>query len=172
VATDPFNAAPIYEVRFTRRRPGDSEIEVWHLPSAASPQITAPTRVAGLHGRNLDLVEYRVLRRLAQAGIKPTDAMPGLKESRRIDEDLALSLGLLFRVLAPMRSRENIRAVADGVEAMGREEAAYWLGMAMHRKNPRRVLTALRFLLTDPHRPSERGTNSSLQSRSLPSDFA
>jgi hypothetical protein len=71
-----------------------------------------------------------------------------------------------------MRSRENIRAVADGVEAMGREEAAYWLGMAMHRRNPRRVLTALRFLLTDPHRPSGCGTNSSLQSRSLPSDFA
>jgi hypothetical protein len=42
--------------------------------------------------------------------------------------------------------------VAEGVEAMGREEAAYWLGMAMHRKNPRRVLGALRILLTDPAR--------------------
>ena len=31
---------------------------------------------------------------------------------------------------------------------MGREEAAYWLGMAMHRKHPRRVLMALRILLT------------------------
>jgi len=26
---------------------------------------------------------------------------------------------------------------------------AYWLGMAIHRRNPRRVLMALRFLLTD-----------------------
>ena len=32
--------------------------------------------------------------------------------------------------------------------AMAREEAAYWLGMAMHRKNPRRVLAALRLLLS------------------------
>ena len=160
-ATEPFSAAPIYEMRFTQHKPGDSEIEVWHLPSAASPQITAPTRIAGLHGRNLDLVEHRVLRRLAQAGIKPADALPGVKDGQRVGEDLALFLGLLFRVLAPMRSRENIRAVADGVEAMGREEAAYWLGMAMHRKNPRRVLTALRFLLTDPHRPAGRSTNSS-----------
>jgi hypothetical protein len=74
-------------------------------------------------------------------------------EKRRVfqlDEDLALQLGLLFRVLAPMRSRENMRMVADGIEAMGREEAGYWLGMAMHRKNPRRVLTALRYLLIDP----------------------
>jgi len=59
-------------------------------------------------------------------------------------------LGLLFRTLAPMRNRDNMRAVAEGIEAMGREEAAYWLGMAMYRKNPRRVLSALRLLLTDP----------------------
>ena len=65
-------------------------------------------------------------------------------------------LGLLFRTLAPMRSRDNMRAVAEGIEAMGREEAAYWLGMAMHRKNPRRVLTALRILLTEPKRTVER----------------
>ena len=48
-----------------------------------------------------------------------------------------------------MRSRDNMRAVAQGIEAMEREEAAYWLGMAMHRRRPRRVLTALRLLLTE-----------------------
>jgi hypothetical protein len=31
---------------------------------------------------------------------------------------------------------------------MAREEAAYWLGMAMHRKNSRRVLAELRLLLS------------------------
>ena len=69
---------------------------------------------------------------------------------RKLRNHLALTLGLLFRALAPMRSRDNMRAVAEGIEAMGREEAAYWLGMAMHRKQPRRVLAALRFLLTEP----------------------
>ena len=58
-------------------------------------------------------------------------------------------------MLAPMRSRTNMRAVAEGIEAMGHEEAAYWLGMAMHRRHPRRVLAALRFLLTEPR--TERG---------------
>ena len=43
-----------------------------------------------------------------------------------------------------------MRACTEGIEEMGREEAAYWLGMAMHRKYPRRVLMALRFLLIDP----------------------
>ena len=49
-----------------------------------------------------------------------------------------------------MRSRDRMRAVAEGIEAMEREETAYWLGMAMHRRRPRRVLTALRVLLTEP----------------------
>jgi hypothetical protein len=144
--------APVYEARVRRHGPGDTEIEVWQLPSVASPHITTPTRVAGLRGRNLELVEHRVLRRLSQAGVRLTGHESERKEGHRIGEDLALMLGLLFRTLAPMRSRDAMRAVAEGIEAMGREEAAYWLGMAMHRKNPRRVLTALRYLLTDPKR--------------------
>ena len=30
----------------------------------------------------------------------------------------------------------RVWAVAEGIEQMDREEAAYWLGMAMHRKHP------------------------------------
>jgi hypothetical protein len=145
-------SAPVYEVRARRHGPGDTEIEVWQLPSPASPQLTAPIRVAGLRGRNLELIEHRVLRRLSKVGIELSGQEAERKEGHRITEDLALMLGLLFRTLAPMRSRENMRSVSEGIEAMGREEAAYWLGMAMHRRNPRRVLTALRFLLTDPKR--------------------
>jgi hypothetical protein len=146
------DSAPLYEARVRRHAPADTEIEVWQLPSPASPHLSTPARVAGLRGRNLDLVEHRVLRSLTQAGVKLTGHEGERKEGHRLTEDVALTLGLLFRTLAPMRSRDNMRAVAEGIEAMGREEAAYWLGMAMHRKNPRRVLTALRFLLTDPHR--------------------
>lgn len=146
------DSAPVYELRARRHGPGDTELEVWQLPSPASPQRTSPVRIAGLRGRNLDLVEHRVLRRLGQAGLKLSGREAERKEGHRLPEDLALALGLLFRTLAPMRSRDNMRAVAEGIDTMGREEAAYWLGMAIHRKNPRRVLTALRFLLTDPRR--------------------
>jgi hypothetical protein len=107
-------------------------------------------RVAGLRGRNLELVDHRITRRLRQAGV-PFEA-PALRLPRAwpLPEDMALTLGLLFRALAPMRSRDNLRHVVEGIEAMGKEEAAYWLGMAIHRKNPRRVLSALRILLTVP----------------------
>lgn len=143
-------SAPKYEIRVRVYGPADTELEVWHLPSPSSPHLTSAMRVAGLRGRNLELVEHRVLKRLAHAGVKfvanPTTGPRGYA----ISEDIALTIGLLFRTLAPMRSRDNMRAVAEGIEVMGREEAAYWLGMAMHRKNPRRVLTALRYLLTEP----------------------
>lgn len=145
----PQSSFPIYEVRVVRHGLGDTEIEVWQLPSLASPQLTAPRRLAGLRGRNLDLVEHRVLKQLAAAGIKfaPISAR---RDTQPLSEDIALRLGLLFRTLAPMRNRDAMRAVAEGIENMGREEASYWLGMAIHRRNPRRVLTALRYLLTDP----------------------
>jgi hypothetical protein len=143
------SSAPLYEARVVRHGASDTEIEVWQLPSPASPQLASPRRLAGLRGRNLDLVEHRVLKLLAAAGVSFTP-LAGRRESRSLTEDVALRLGLLFRTLAPMRNREAMRAVAEGIEAMGREEAGYWLGMAMHRRNPRRVLTALRVLLTDP----------------------
>ena len=152
-------ATPRYELRVRDGRPGQAEYEVWQLPSPATPQIAAPTRVAGLGGRNLELVEHRVLRTLAQSGIRLGGGRgsggKGATAGRPLSEDLALSLGLLFRCLAPMRNRDNMRTVAAGIETMQREEAAYWLGMAMHRKRPRRVLAALRMLLTEPKSKSE-----------------
>jgi hypothetical protein len=150
-------SAPQYELRARMWGPGDDELEVWQVPSPATPHIRSAVRVAGLRGRNLDLVHHRVLRRLTDAGVRlrsrrGLELMRGEPSTYAITEQLALMLGLQFRALAPMRSRPNMLRVAEGIEAMGQEEAAYWLGMAMHRVNPRRVLSALRMLLTDPAR--------------------
>lgn len=163
-ASDSHHSAPQYELRVRSHGVGDDELEVWQVPAPATPHLKASVRVAGLRGRNLELIEHRVYRRLTEHGVRLREAVRERKSpellmgaGRRypINEQLALTMGLLFRVLAPMRQRERIRAVTDGIEAMGREEAAYWLGMAMHRSNPRRVLGALRLLLTDPARPTE-----------------
>lgn len=142
--------APVYELRVRRGLSVGMRLEIWQRPSPNSPQLKEPLYIAGLKGRNLSLVEHRVLRQLAKAGIDLGGLPMDMRQTFPLDEDLALSLGLMFRALAPMRSRDNMRMVAEGIEAMGREEAAYWLGMAMHRKYPRRVLMALRFLLIDP----------------------
>ncbi|CAM3225477.1 hypothetical protein HP438_01365 [Sphingomonas zeae] len=142
---------PAYEVRARRIVGNELQVEIWQMPSPASPHIHVPVRMAGLAGRNLEINQVRILKKLKDAGIR-LEVMPieGLRSPIR--EDAALRLALLFRTLAPMRSRAAMVHVAEGIEAMAREEAAYWLGMAVHRKNPRRVLTALRILLTAPAR--------------------
>jgi len=154
-AIAPHESAPRYELRMRTWGVADDELEVWQMPSPATPHVRSAIRVAGLRGRNFELVQHRVLKRLASAGVKipPRRAITLVIDEPvtfAINEHLALILGLLFRTLAPMRRRENMLRVAEGIEAMGQEEAAYWMGMAMHRVNPRRVLSALRMLLTDP----------------------
>ncbi len=146
----PASSTPLYEARLVRHGAGDTEVEVWSLPSPASLQVAA-ARVAGLRGRNLLFVEARVFKLLGAAGVG-FGRHAERREAKPLPEEAALRLALLFRALAPMRSPDNMRAVADGIETMEREEAGYWLGMAVHRRNPRRVLTALRLLLTDPAR--------------------
>ncbi|MDA8048920.1 MAG: hypothetical protein M0002_02760 [Rhodospirillales bacterium] len=150
-------ALPIYEVRLLRAPGSTPEISIWQMPARATPHIREPLRLGGLAGRNLELVEHRVLRRLAATGLRADYAPAATRTARghALDEQTALRLALLFRALAPMRDRTRMRAVAEGIEAMGREEAAYWLGMTLHRPNPRRVLTALRYLLTDPAPPHQ-----------------
>ncbi|AYY98697.1 hypothetical protein J3L14_17845 [Burkholderia pseudomallei] len=152
VSSRQHSALPHYELRARRLAGTDMEIEIWQLPASATPHIKQPTYIAGLRGRNLSLIEHRLLRRMKQVRIDLLN-LPAIDALRvPVDEDMAINLGLLLRVLAPMRNREHIAAVAAGIEAMTKEEAGYWLGMAMHRKHPRRVLMALRFLLIEPSR--------------------
>lgn len=142
------DAQPVFELRVTALKGADQRFEVYELPSPVSPRIQAPERVGGLEGKNLQAVDTRVRKQLKAAGVVPTRLKRGETFHARIHEDLALFLGLLFRVLAPMRSVDRIREVTLSIEQMNREEMAYWLGMALHRKNPRRVLAALRMLVT------------------------
>jgi len=152
---DPSLALPRYEVRSTFHGPGDPELDVWQLPSPATPHLRTAIRIAGLRGRNLEFIESRVARRLKAAGLPAerilgTRPLPGHRDGWALPEDHALTLSLLFRVLAPMSSRDNLRAVVEGIEQMGREESSYWLGMTLHRLRYRRVCAALRLLFTEP----------------------
>ncbi len=146
------DAQPRYELKAVQHGPSDLELEVWQLPSTATPNLRARLRVAGLRGRNLALVEHRVVKRLKEREIAVAGLLSEVPVAYTLPEDLAMSLGLLFRTLAPMHNAEYMRSVSNGIERMGREESAYWLGMAMHRKYPRRVLAALRILLVEPSR--------------------
>lgn len=139
---------PVYELRLRVESSVNWSLGIYQMPSPSTPRLKEPEHVGTLHGAALRLVEVRILKRLMREKIQIGVLRPGKVRIWPLDEEAALHLGLLFRVLAPMKNTERIREVADGVDAMGREEAGYWLGMAMHREHPRRVLAALRILLT------------------------
>jgi len=139
---------PVYDLRLRVHSSMNWTLSIYQLPSPATPRLKEPEHVGTLSGAALRLVEMRVLKRLMRERIQLGALKPGKMRTWLLDEEAALHLGLLFRVLAPMRSADRVREVAEGVEAMGREEAGYWMSMAMHRSHPRRVLAALRMLLS------------------------
>lgn len=138
---------PFYQLRAQGLSGGQMSLAVWQLPSPATPRLTQPERTASLKGRALEIVQTQVLRRLKLSGISFRDLKSGELQTHDLDEEMALGLALLFRTLAPMRNIEKIRKVAEEIDKLSREEAGYWLGMAIHRSKPRRVLAALRLLL-------------------------
>jgi len=143
-------SGPAYELRLLVNKHGDWRLAIWQLPSPSTPRLQSPEYVATLRGAALRIVENRVIKQLSRANIRLGSLAPGKQKRWPMDEDLSLTLGLLFRTLAPMKKLDRIRQVADGIDQMSREEAGYWLAMAMHRMYPRRVLAALRTLLTLP----------------------
>lgn len=85
-----------------------------------------------LGGHKLLLVEGAVLRRLHTEKVRLAKLRKEKFRRDRLSEELALGMGLLFKLLAPMRNVTAIDNCARGIDAMAREEAAYWLGMASH----------------------------------------
>ena len=141
---------PCYQLRAWIQSLDEGSLVVWQLPTPATPHVMAPLHLAGLRGRNLALIQPRLLRPLARLQIEVSPLLRQVEQTFPLPEEWALRLALLFRALAPMRNRDNMTTCAEAVLAMPQEEAAYWLGMALHRKNPRRVLMALRCLLIQP----------------------
>lgn len=93
-------------------------LEIWQIPSPASPQLRSAKRLTKLQARNLKLIQHRVLKRLKESGIEIVISADNGVAGYALSEDLALALGLLFRALVPVRGRTNMRAIVEGVDAM------------------------------------------------------
>jgi hypothetical protein len=113
---------PAYELRCKQRGPSDLELEVWQVPSTATPELKEPRRVAGLGGHKLLLVEGAILRRLKAEQVSLAKLKKGEARRDPLSEDLALAMGLLFKLLAPMR---NVAAIWAW-RCIARTPAGYW----------------------------------------------
>ena len=97
---------PHYQLKVQKLPGSDLSLEIWQLPSPATPHLKNPKRVAGIKGRNFALIEHRLLRQLKQININLTSLQRGKVKDFDLDEEQALKIGLMFRVLAPMRNRK------------------------------------------------------------------
>jgi hypothetical protein len=84
-----------------------------------------PRRIASLDRHKLLLVEGAVLRQLKAEQVSLAKLKKGEGRRDALSEDPALAMGLLFKLLAPMRNVTAIKNCARGIDAMAREEAAY-----------------------------------------------
>src|SRR5215216_4650668 len=92
-------SVPQYELRLDVPQTGDWQLEILQMPSASTPRLSAPELLATLKGTALRLLENRILKRLGHAKIQLGTMRPGKQKSWPLDEETALELGLLFRVL-------------------------------------------------------------------------
>ena len=141
------NAVPRYEVRRHSVRGYDDAYEVYEFPSKAAPYLREPRRLGGLAGANFRWSKRSCCvgcgaRRLRRRRTAPAWRTPPAGGR-------GIATGLLFRAVAPMRSRARSMPLFTVSNRWGSEEAAYWLGMALHRKNPRRILSALRIVAAE-----------------------
>jgi hypothetical protein len=139
----------LFELHVWQLKRDEQHMEIWQLPSSLTPNLAQSFCLARLGGRCLRYFESQ-LRRIWAADYIEIDPLPlGGHAAFSLSEETALHLGLVFRVLSPMKDRDAIRQCLQGIEAMSLQERAYWIGMAIHRPKPRRVLKALRVLLTE-----------------------
>jgi hypothetical protein len=131
----------IYEIRKTYRK-NLLRLEIYRYKGKGKPIF-----LGGIHGTPFRLIEHRLIKGFSRLKIDWTSQET---KNYRITEGIANTNALLFRALAPMKNIEKIRSVAEGISEMREEEAAYWMGMVLHRKKPSRILAALRLILTTP----------------------
>lgn len=137
----------LFELRVQQTSPLWQRMEIWQLPSSFSPNLAEPCRIAFLSGQALRTFSPQLCSFWHPEIFDLPSLAPKECISFALSEDVALLLGLAFRLLAPMRNRSLMRQCLSGLQSMSPQEAAYWLGMAMHRPQPLRVLQALRTLL-------------------------
>ena len=155
-AADPSRPSPRNELRVLFGCLGIHRYKIWQVPCPETRRhVGRPLRIGALAERNLEFVEHRVLRNVAEKNIRPGRTVGKARLHQSVPERLAVMLGVMFRALALLRSRDSVRAVAEGIEAMEGAVASYWLGMATHRPHPPLVLAGLRLMLTGPPTGSE-----------------
>lgn len=106
-------------------------------------------RVVALWGLPLEVAREVVVDALRHHRQPPSFLSRPRTEALSLDEATGARLGVLFKALKPLRKRERMEDVREGIERMSDEEACYWFAKVMKAGSARRAERALRILLSE-----------------------
>ena len=135
------------------RRNNDTALTLLMEPISArrrTRQAPKPEKMVSIWGNPLAAAYPTVHQLVRSEGYRPSDLRPGRRRNLKLKEDRGVRLGLLMKAVKPLRKLSRIQAVIEGVEAMSREETAYWFSKAINSPDDaerRRAMKAMRILL-------------------------
>lgn len=131
----------------------DSDGSVYGLTIAETNGHADHTRtVAVIRPADLSRLTDTVQATLRASKKPATTISPSRKQPVDIDEAPGVRLTLTALGIEPLRRRDRVREVIEGIAAMSDEEAYYWYAKATHPDTGKRALRALRLLLADDDR--------------------
>lgn len=127
-----------FEIRSIPAERGRRRLYLVQLPlrTRLIAGVDAPVTIAQIDGATLDAAEGAVaaLLELPGEGVEFLGGASGetpfsSPATYQVEEDLALSLALIFNGVNSLRSEEKIREIVDGVSRMPAEQAKTWVAM-------------------------------------------
>lgn len=93
-----------------------------------------------------------IQRALRRSRRPPTTVGPTRRQPVDIDEAAGVRLVLAALATEPVRRRDRVREILEGISSMSDEEAYYWYAKATNAQSGSRALRALRLLLAEDYR--------------------
>lgn len=103
-------------------------------------------KIATLRGAGFKEVSYLLESTLREAGENAEVVCTGAPASLSLREAAGVRLSIAFRAMKPVRRRDRLRAIADGISQMSLGECYYWHAKARSPTSPNGA-EALRTLL-------------------------
>jgi hypothetical protein len=93
------------------------------------------------------------IQRALRASHRPPSAIgPSRRQPIDIDEAPGVRLALAALATEPVRRRDRVREILEGITSMSDEEAYYWYAKVTHERSGARALRSLRLLLAEDYR--------------------
>lgn len=125
-----------FELRWSTEH-GHRSLEVWELSHRDfTTRDFKPHRQVSLSHENVNRIRPALLEAMRANHLPPSTMAEWNVAPIRLDEEWGVRVGLMLRLVGPVKQQEKVQAMVEGVLAMGREEALYWYAKCFNGRGP------------------------------------